>query len=61
MLIVRDYNNIMLLINKNEKELFKEHLLGLDKVIKPGIDKFTWSIQADAFVNTCRRECHYVF
>ena len=61
MLIVRDYNNIMLLINKNEKELFREHLLGLDKVIKPGIDKFTWSIQADAFVMTCRRECHYVF
>ena len=61
MLIVRDYNNIMLLIDKNEKKLFNEHLQGLDKVIKPGIDKLTWSLQADAFVMTCRRECHYVF
>ena len=61
MLIVRDYNNIIKLINKNEKELFREHLAGLDKVIKPGIDKLTWSAQADVFMNTCRRECNFVF
>ena len=42
MLIVRDYNNIIHIINDKEKALFKEHLEQLDKTIYPGLHKHNW-------------------
>lgn len=43
MLIVRDYNGIMQLINPKEKQLFNDHLSGLDKQIEPGVRKYNWT------------------
>ena len=57
MLIVRDYNHIMNLINDKEKALFSEHLESLNKDIRTGINKLTWSNNADAFVHLCRGSC----
>ena len=57
MLIVRDYNHIMNLINEKEKGLFSEHLEQLNKDIRTGINKLTWSNNADAFVHLCRGSC----
>jgi dynein heavy chain len=57
MLIVRDYNGIMQIINQKEKDLFNDHLSQLDRFIEPGIRKFNWTTQADAFVNQCRTNC----
>jgi dynein heavy chain len=57
MLIVRDYNGIMQIISQKEKELFADHLNGLDKHIEPGIRRFNWLTQADAFVQQCRSNC----
>jgi hypothetical protein len=51
MLIVRDYNGIMQIINQKEKDLFNDHLSQLDKFIEPGVRRFNWLTQADAFVN----------
>ena len=61
MLIVRDYNTIILTINDKEKSLFQEHLSSLDKQIEPGIKKYNWDKSDDKFVIGCRRECLDVF
>lgn len=61
MLIVRDYNNIIIKIEEKEKALFKEHMENLDKAIEPGIKRLNWSMQADGFVANCKRECQDVF
>lgn len=61
MLIVRDYNNILLLINPREKALFNDHLSTLDKIIDPGVHKYNWMFQGDSFVNQCRSNCNDVF
>jgi len=57
MLIVRDYNGIMQLINPKEKALFNDHLSGLDKFIAPGILRHNWESNADSFVMQCRSNC----
>lgn len=57
MLIVRDYNGIMQLINSKEKALFHDHLSGLDKFIAPGILRHNWESSADSFVMQCRNNC----
>ena len=57
MLIVRDYNHIMNLINEKEKLLFKEHLAQLDKDIKHGLTRLQWVNNADSFVHQCRGSC----
>ena len=57
MLIVRDYNHIMNLINEKEKQLFQEHLKYLDSTIKIGLGKLQWINNADAFVHSCRGSC----
>jgi dynein heavy chain len=61
MIIVREYNNIIHKINDKEKNLFKEHLDMLDRIIEPGIKRHNWSSNADNFVYTCRKECQEVF
>jgi len=58
MLIVRDYNHIMNLIEGKERNLFKEHLNELDKNIKQGLGKILWTAgNTDHFVNLCRSSC----
>ena len=61
MLIVRDYNNILLLINPREQALFNDHLTTLDKIIDPGVQKYNWLFSGDSFVNQCRSNCTDVF
>lgn len=50
MLIVRDYNNIIQLINKREQNLFATQLLILDAVVDGGIKRYNWMSSADSFV-----------
>jgi dynein heavy chain len=61
MLIVRDYNNIIVTIDEKERSLFKEHLDMLDRTIDPGIKRHNWGSNADNFVYACRKECQDVF
>jgi dynein heavy chain, axonemal len=57
MLIVRDFNGIMHLLQGKEKALFQDHLSGLDKFIAPGITRLNWESNADSFVIQCRNNC----
>ena len=57
MLIVRDYNHIMNLIDDKEQKLFAEHLAQLDGNVANGIRRLQWVNNADAFVHTCRGSC----
>lgn len=57
MLIVRDYNNIMNLINEAERSLFKEHMFELDKIINRGINQYTWNMDVGGFSSSCRNNC----
>ena len=57
MLIVRDYNHIMNLINEKEKQLFDEHLGHLNGNISNGIKRLQWINNADPFVHACRGSC----
>ena len=57
MLIVRDYNHIMNLINEKEKLLFQEHLKFLDKDIKTGLTRLQWVNNCEPFVMQCRGKC----
>jgi dynein heavy chain len=61
MLIVRDYNNIMQLINKREANLFSNQLDILDAVINGGIKRCNWMSSADTFVIQSRNECQNTF
>lgn len=57
MLIVRDYNNIIVLIDDRERKLFDEHITYLNKMYDPGFRKHQWSTNQDAFMINCRKEC----
>jgi hypothetical protein len=57
MLIVRDYNNIMFLINPKERALFNDHLTQLDRIIQPGLDKWEWLNFNEGYVPQCRVNC----
>jgi dynein heavy chain len=61
MLIVRDYNNIIQLINKREQNLFATQLLILDAVVDGGIKRYNWMSSADSFVIQSRNECQNTF
>lgn len=60
MLIVRDYNNIIDMVNKREANLFSEHLDMLDGAVNAGVRKYQWLSNADAFVIMARNECALV-
>jgi len=61
MLIVRDYNNIIMLIDDREKALFTDHLHLLDKSIEPGLAKYTWTNAPEYFVKNGRQNCQNCF
>lgn len=57
MITVRDYNNIIVLINDRERKLFEEHLGALNKAYELGFKKHNWNTSQDGFINNCRNEC----
>lgn len=57
MITVRDYNNIVVLINDRERKLFEEHLGTLNKAYESGLKKHNWKTSQDGFINNCRSEC----
>lgn len=61
MLVVRDYNNILILIDPQEKKLFDSHLSDLNNIIRPGEKKYNWLSESVNFVNQCRSNCNDVF
>lgn len=42
MLTVRDYNNIVAMIDDRERRLFDEHLAALNKTYDFGFKKYNW-------------------
>ncbi|XP_051578639.1 dynein axonemal heavy chain 2 [Myxocyprinus asiaticus] len=56
LLVVRDYNRIIMALNADELGLFSERIRFLDKKIKPGLSKLHWSTKetANVFINDCR-------
>lgn len=59
MLTVRDYNNIVVLIDDRERRLFDEHLAALNKTYDLGFKKYNWNNSQDAFIINCRKECSF--
>jgi len=59
MLIVRDFNNIMVLIDERERRLFDEHLGTLNKTYELGLKKHNWHSSQDTFILNCRKECMF--
>lgn len=57
MLTVRDYNQIVVLIDERERKLFEEHLGVLNKAYDLGFKKHNWNFNQDAFIMNCRKEC----
>ena len=57
MMIVRDFNHIMNLIDEKEKLLFQEHLNILEAALKFGLDRHTWLANFDPFVHSVRGVC----
>lgn len=54
MLVVRAYSEIFTKLSNDECTLFADHLRGLDKQIRPGLSKLTWSTRTnivDKFVH----------
>ena len=43
LLVLRDYNTIINMLSREERELFRERILFLDKKIQPGLTKLTWA------------------
>ncbi|XP_076145705.1 dynein axonemal heavy chain 2 [Alosa pseudoharengus] len=56
LLVVRDYNRIILALSPEELGLFKERIRFLDKKIQPGLSKLLWSTKGASsfFINDCR-------
>ncbi|KXS19215.1 hypothetical protein M427DRAFT_507867 [Gonapodya prolifera JEL478] len=62
LLVVRDYNNVVVSLSQEEHHLFKERMRFLDRKINPGLMSLTWSSKgiADYFVKDCLRHSHDV-
>ncbi|EDV25795.1 uncharacterized protein TRIADDRAFT_23475 [Trichoplax adhaerens] len=56
LLVIRDYNGIILSLSNEERGLFKERIRYLDKKIQPGLTKLTWATKgiSDFFIGECR-------
>ena len=50
LLVIRDYNRIIEILEPEERILFKERIRFLDKKILPGMTKLTWSSKGFCFV-----------
>ena len=56
MLVIRDYNSIIVSLQPNERALFRERIRSLDKKIQPGFSKLTWVSEGvlEFFITDCR-------
>jgi dynein heavy chain len=65
MLVVQDYNKILLTLTAEERRLFSDHLRKLDKRINQGLHKLTWSTRTrgltDSYVKDCRKHCQELY
>ena len=57
--VVREYNEILEVLEKDERKLFQEHIRRLDRRISPGFSKLNWTARdvTDWFVKESRRHC----
>ena len=61
MLIVRDYNRIIVSLQPRERALFKDQIMALDKNVHPGMVKLTWvSDGIVEYVRECRMSAQKV-
>lgn len=58
LLIIRDYNSIYNSLLPRERALFRERIRSLDKKVRPGLTKLTWSLEGvqEFFVVDCRSQ-----
>eukprot|EP00741_Cyanophora_paradoxa_P024938 tig00000056_g24072.t1 len=61
-LVVRDYNNILLACSTEERRLFSERIMHLDRKVSPGLNKLTWASKGivEYYVKECRKYCREV-
>ena len=59
LLVVQDYNQIILELSPQERKLFSEVIRRLDRRIGPGLNKLTWASKGviEWYVKECRRHC----
>jgi dynein heavy chain len=65
LLVVRDYNKILLTLTAEERRLFSDRLRKLDKIINQGLHKLTWASRTrgitDSYVKDCRKHCQELY
>ncbi|CEG44893.1 flagellar inner arm dynein 1 heavy chain beta [Plasmopara halstedii] len=63
MLVVRDYNRILLDLSSTERRLFQDIIRKLDRRIQPGLQKLTWVSRGvvEWFVADCRKHCESTY
>lgn len=63
MLVVRDQNRLINLMDTMEKKLFKTYMDKIDKDIAPRLDKLKWSSKdnLEGFVRTFQRDCNQIY
>ena len=59
LLVVRDYNRILLELSPTERRLFEDIIRKLDRRIQPGLQKLTWVSKGivEWYVAECRKHC----
>ncbi|KAF1790945.1 P-loop containing nucleoside triphosphate hydrolase [Phytophthora cactorum] len=63
MLVVRDYNRILLDLSSTERRLFEDIIRKLDRRIQPGLQKLTWVSKGivEWYVADCRKHCETTY
>ncbi|RLN72009.1 hypothetical protein BBJ28_00019305, partial [Nothophytophthora sp. Chile5] len=63
MLVVRDYNRILLELSSTERRLFEDVIRKLDRRIQPGLQKLTWVSKGivEWYVADCRKHCETTY
>lgn len=63
MLLVRDYNRILLELSSRERRLFDSIIRRLDRRIQPGIQKLTWLSKGivESYIADCRKNCELTY
>ena len=59
MLVVSDYNQILMQLEPDERQLFGEHIRRLDRRVNAGMNRFTWASKSviEWYVTDCRKHC----
>nr|CCA21283.1 inner dynein arm heavy chain 1beta putative [Albugo laibachii Nc14]CCA21656.1 dynein heavy chain 2 putative [Albugo laibachii Nc14] len=63
MLLVRDYNRILLDLSSRERRLFDSIIRRLDRRIQPGLQKLTWVSKGivESYIADCRKNCELTY